>query len=604
MIKKPKMKINRKYEVASIIMAFSLCVSCLQDPLVDTDTAEELVHIRHSITEKAYPDDASGEIVEIEYRDELIEVKKINDQYVFEGDIIMTPDDVDTKKSVGRTQGRWMDNTVYYEIENGISDPSRIIGAMEHWQSRTYLKFVPRTNQPHYVFFRTGTGCSSNVGRVGGRQYINLSPDCTKGNIIHEIGHTIGLWHEQSRKDRDQYLIVNMYNVEVGELHNFRTYQHMGMDGDEYSNTFDFSSVMLYDSYAFSRNGLPTITKKDGHTFTTNRTHLSYDDIAGAKIMYPSSVAFARWATRQGGYSDGQKWLSGDFNGDGKDDYAKVFDDHGYASIDVHLSTGSGFYMRRWATRQGGYSDAQKWVSGDFNGDGKHDFAKVFNDHGYASIDVHLSGGTFFYINRWATKQGGYWGAQKWLAGDFNGDGKDDFAKVFNDQGYASIDVHASSGTNFSMTRWVTRQGGYWDTQKWLSGDFNGDGKDDFAKVFDDYGYASMDVHTSNGTTFSMARWATRQSGYWDAQKWLSGDFNGDGKHDFSKVFNDNGLATIDVHLSNGTSFIHSLWVTRQGGYTSAQKWNTGDFNGDGKDDFTKAFNDHHLISLDVHMSN
>ncbi|WP_271782300.1 M12 family metallopeptidase [Aquimarina algiphila] len=599
------MKTNLVYKGAFIIAAFTLFISCEQDSLTETNGVDELTNKEKSSIEKAYPDGTWGEITEIDFQGESIAVKKMNDQFVFEGDIIMIPEaNTSTQKSTGRTQRLWPNNTVYYEIENGIFNPARITYAIAHWQSRTYLNFVPRTNQTDYIYFRNGAGCSSNVGRTGGRQYITISSGCSRGNIIHEIGHAIGLWHEQSRKDRNQYINVNLQNVETGKEINFKTYQQIGTDGDEYSNNLDFTSIMMYDSYAFSKNGQPTITKKNGNTFTTNRTQLSFSDIAGVNIMYPSPVTYVRWATRQGGYSDAQKWLSGDFNGDGKDDYAKVFDDGGYASIDVHLSTGSGFYMRRWATRQGGYSDAQKWVSGDFNGDGRHDFAKAFNDNGYASIDVHLSTGTSFYINRWATRQGGYWDAQKWLAGDFNGDGKDDFAKVFNDNGYASIDVHTSNGANFSMTRWVTRQGGYWDAQKWLAGDFDGDGKDDFSKVFSDYGLATIDVHISNGSNFSMARWATRQGGYWDAQKWLVGDFNGDGKHDFSKVFNDHGLATIDVHQSNGSSFNHNRWATRQSGYTSAQKWNTGDFNGDNKDDFTKAFHDNNHISLDVHMSN
>jgi hypothetical protein len=46
--------------------------------------------------------------------------------------------------------------------------------------------------------------------------------------------------------------------------------------------------------------------------------------------------------------------------------------------------------MQRWATRQGGFWDAQKWLTGDFNGNGKTDFTKVWGDGGYGSIDVHL----------------------------------------------------------------------------------------------------------------------------------------------------------------------------------------------------------------------
>jgi hypothetical protein len=176
--------------------------------------------------------------------------------------------------------------------------------------------------------------------------------------------------------------------------------------------------------------------------------------------------------------------------------------------------------------------------------------AKAFNDGGLGSVDVHVSNGGSFSMQRWATGQGSFWDAQQWLAGDFNGDGKDDVAKAFNDGGLGSVDVHVSNGSSFSMQRWATGQGSFWDAQQWLVGDFNGDGKDDLVKAFNDGGLASIDVHISNGSGFSMQRWATRQGGFWDAQQWLSGNFNGDGKDDMAKAFNDGGLASIDTHIA------------------------------------------------------
>ena len=124
---------------------------------------------------------------------------------------------------------------------------------------------------------------------------------------------------------------------------------------------------------------------------------------------------------------------------------------------------------------------------------------------------------------RWATQQGGFWDTQQWLAGDFNGDGRDDMVKAFNEEGYANLDVHLSNGSTFEIERWATKQGGFWDTQQWLAGDFNGDGRDDMVKAFNEEGYASLDVHLSNGSTFEIERWATKQGGFWDTQQWLVG---------------------------------------------------------------------------------
>jgi hypothetical protein len=146
-------------------------------------------------------------------------------------------------------------------------------------------------------------------------------------------------------------------------------------------------------------------------------------DLTALRVLYipPNVLRNERWANHQGLFADAQQWISGDFDGDGKVDLANVFDDGGLASIDVHPSSGSSFGVQRWATRQGLFSSAQKWIAGDFNSDGKTDLANVFNDGGLASIDVHPSSGSSFGVQRWATRQGLFLDAQKWMAGDFTG---------------------------------------------------------------------------------------------------------------------------------------------------------------------------------------
>lgn len=179
----------------------------------------------------------------------------------------------------------WPNRTVFFTINAGLSDQARITNAIAHWQSQTNITFVQRTNQANYVEFVTGSGCSSYIGMVGGRQEVTLAPECSTGNAIHEIGHAIGFFHEQSRADRGNFIIINTNNIIQGRENNFETYTARGEQGFEIG-TFDFGSIMLYDSYAFSKNGLPTITRLNGSTFTSQRNGLSAGDIETYNYMY------------------------------------------------------------------------------------------------------------------------------------------------------------------------------------------------------------------------------------------------------------------------------------------------------------------------------
>ena len=60
--------------------------------------------------------------------------------------------------------------------------------------------------------------CAAGIGRWP--NYITpmyISSSCSVGNMMHELLHTLGLFHEQSRTDRDQYVTINTQNIRSGE---------------------------------------------------------------------------------------------------------------------------------------------------------------------------------------------------------------------------------------------------------------------------------------------------------------------------------------------------------------------------------------------------
>ncbi|RKH31913.1 hypothetical protein D7Y13_12820 [Corallococcus praedator] len=232
---------------------------------------------------------------------------------MFEGDIILgTVEDVERESANVRAQAegrvsaqsihvtgsskRWPNGVVpYVHVYGSLDDNSVVHDAIQHWQRKTGLRFVPVSattpTSTDHVYFVKGQGCSSSVGRQGGRQYIQLEGACGLGSVIHELGHAIGFWHEQSREYRDDYVEILWDNILPDKEHNFE--QHIS-DGDNYG-PYDFGSIMHYGATAFGRTDpatgktLVTIRTKGGE-FIGQRSGLSTGDITSAAALYPGEM--------------------------------------------------------------------------------------------------------------------------------------------------------------------------------------------------------------------------------------------------------------------------------------------------------------------------
>lgn len=178
------------------------------------------------------------------------------------------------------------------------------------------LQFRPRTTEPNYVRFVTGavgTGCYSYVGMVGGGQNLNLEPNCYLSNpvIWHEIAHALGVWHEQSRSDRDSNVTVNFNNIIPSEAHNFNKHLSSYTDAQgrgEDIGVYDYNSLMHYGAYDFSSNGQKTI---DAPVPIGQRSYVSNGDIATVVSLYttvPVNPSIQCSCTGQGGVNGVTFW--------------------------------------------------------------------------------------------------------------------------------------------------------------------------------------------------------------------------------------------------------------------------------------------------------
>jgi hypothetical protein len=278
--------------VAGLMIAFA---SCKKDG--DSEKQIESPKQRCECENEIAYKDIQGEVVSFrnEAKNVTFELVKKGDKYILGGDIVLTAAQVAQLKGETSPDGRtginslaqlWPNRTVFFTISPTLADPWRVTDAITHWETVTNLQFVQRTTQTNFIEFVTGNGCFSNVGMIGGRQEINLHPNCSMGNVIHEIGHAIGFYHEHTRKDRDNYITVHYNNIQPDFVNQFKKYSELGWGGFEIG-TLDFGSVMMYGSDFFQiAPGLSTITRLDGSTFNVQRVGLSDGDVQTYNNMY------------------------------------------------------------------------------------------------------------------------------------------------------------------------------------------------------------------------------------------------------------------------------------------------------------------------------
>lgn len=263
---------------------------------------------------------------------------------------------------------------------------------------------------------------------------------------------------------------------------------------------------------------------------------------------------------------------TGDINGDGRTDLFSVGTNGLLTSF---ISNGSGAFDTVTSPAKEGFNPAAYWL-GDYNGDGQTDV--LTRPAGSPSdIVVYFGNGTGTFTST-RTAQSVLWDQSTVVAADYNGDGRTDFLvrrMVTFPTAVWRCFLSNGDGTFQSV---VYDNAFVWDGTSQIPGDFNGDGLTDFLTMMANRQMLHVIKSDGNGYFSEQMYPYDRQYGIADPALLRVGDFNGDGISD--AVWPSGGR--LIVYLMDGKGGVRTVAGPAIPGGINWLPEAIGDFNGDG----------------------
>jgi hypothetical protein len=214
----------------------------------------------------------------------------IHGEAIWAGDILLSDAEAQGFRAAS-TNRLWPNETVRYAFEAGLPDATRngVRRSMDDWAAMTGVRFVEvEAEGGGTVSVRRGPGgCSAHLGYYGEGHvhHLNLGEGCDYARVYaHELGHVLGLHHEQSRSDRDEHVTIHWDNIEPGKAFAFDKYEKTEPGQDR--GAYDFDSIMHYGSDAFAIDpDKPAMERKGGGLIAWPST-ISTGDAMAVSAMY------------------------------------------------------------------------------------------------------------------------------------------------------------------------------------------------------------------------------------------------------------------------------------------------------------------------------
>ena len=322
----------------------------------------------------------------------------------------------------------------------------------------------------------------------------------------------------------------------------------------------------------FQHSGIPSVVYAG---FGDPATKITVASLAAFPTVNTTTIAVA---------SPVATVLTGDFNNDGKYDFAavEVGDETSQnpGGVQIFLGNGDGTFKTGETYLTG--ANALHATAADLNNDGKLDL--VVCGDGTSAISVLLGNGDGTFHATAATPMAGQ-GPVSVVAADFNNDKKLDLA-VSNEDGTVSIFLGNGDG---SFQNAIGASCGL-DCAYLAAGDFNKDGKLDLALTNLDDNVVSILMGKGDGTFGAPSFYSTDDF----PLSIVLADFNNDGNLDVliatgtpDYLAKDPSTGNIDVMLGNGDGTFQGTHLVPAGQGATALV--TTDLNGDGKPDVVVA---------------
>lgn len=212
----------------------------------------------------------------------------------------------------------WTNSVVPYTIDASLTGSmlKKLNDAISTVDTKTNICLRQKTSSDvNYIKFRMyvpqdsakGSAADSPVGMQGGEQLIRIGTSATKGNLMHEILHSLGFYHEHMRSDRDKFITIHQnrmmphiahnkdgaFDVNFGKLSKRPFWDFFpGKDKNLNLSPYDFGSIMHYHEFAFKNatETKPTIEAKvklPSGLKMGQRDSLSNNDIVAVNTLYP-----------------------------------------------------------------------------------------------------------------------------------------------------------------------------------------------------------------------------------------------------------------------------------------------------------------------------